>query len=80
MTAGQVLAGFAPQVGEVRAVTVEEEGRAVLEVVDTLPGYRVAEAGGGPVREVPPRGEARVRLVLELTAAGWRIADAERLT
>ncbi|MGY1840442.1 MULTISPECIES: protein kinase domain-containing protein [unclassified Modestobacter] len=80
MAAGQVLAGFAPQVGEVRAVTVEEEGRAVLEVVDTLPGYRVAEAGGGLVREVPPRGEARVRLVLELTAAGWRIADAERLT
>ncbi|MGY1855936.1 protein kinase domain-containing protein [Modestobacter sp. SYSU DS0290] len=77
--AGQVFTGFTPEVRSVESVTVEEE-RAVLEVVDTLPGYGVAEAGGAPVREVPPRGEARVRLVLELTGAGWRIADAERLT
>ncbi|MGY1844096.1 protein kinase domain-containing protein [Modestobacter sp. SYSU DS0875] len=76
--AGQVLTGFTPEVSEVREVTVED-GRAVLEVVDTLPGYRVTDAAGGLVREVPPRGGARVRLVVELTAVGWRIAGAERL-
>ncbi|MGY1748030.1 protein kinase domain-containing protein [Modestobacter sp. SYSU DS0511] len=76
--AGQALTGFTPEVREVREVTVED-GRAVLEVVDTLPGFRVTDAAGGLVREVPPRGEARVRLVVQVTAAGWRIADGERL-
>ncbi|MQA32450.1 serine/threonine-protein kinase [Modestobacter roseus] len=78
--AGRVLAGFEPRVSEVQAVTVEDDDRAVLEVLDTLPGYRVTDAAGGLVQEVPARGEARVRMVLQFTATGWRIAAAERLT
>jgi hypothetical protein len=36
----------------------------------------VTSAPTAPVTEVPGRGEAEVRLVLELTSDGWRISDA----
>jgi hypothetical protein len=55
----------------------EGEARAVLRLVDELPGYRVQPIDdGAESRRVPARGEAQVRIVLERTAAGWRIADA----
>jgi hypothetical protein len=75
--AGQTLAGFAPQVRRVESVDREGEARAVLRLVDELPGYRVQPTDdGAESRHVPARGEAQVRIVLERTAAGWRIADA----
>jgi hypothetical protein len=75
--AGQTLAGFAPQVRRVESVDREGEARAVLRLVDELPGYRVQPIDdGAESRRVPARGEAQVRIVLERTAAGWRIADA----
>ena len=63
-----------------RLVSVELDGehRAVLRLVDELPGHRVVAAAdpAAPVREVAGRGEAEVRIVLTQTAAGWRISDA----
>jgi hypothetical protein len=76
--AGQVLAGFAPQVRRLVSVDPDGEERAVLRLVDELPGHRVVAAADPAAsgREVAGRGEAEVRIVLTQTAAGWRISDA----
>jgi hypothetical protein len=76
---GQALDGFSPRVRRLLAVTPAGAARFVLLVVDELPGYRVVPAdapGAAPARQVPGRGEAEVRIVLEQTSAGWRISDA----
>ncbi|MBB3675721.1 hypothetical protein FHX36_001456 [Modestobacter versicolor] len=76
---GRVLAGFAPRVQEVVAVAPGADGRVELRVVDDLPGYRVvpaADPGAAAASEVAGRGAEQVRMVLEQTAAGWRISDA----
>jgi eukaryotic-like serine/threonine-protein kinase len=72
---GQTLTGFAPQVRRLESVTAEGSGRVVVRLVDELPRYRVESADGGG-QDVAGRGAARVRLVLQQTAAGWRISDA----
>jgi hypothetical protein len=72
---GQTLTGFAPQVRRLESVTVEGSGRVVVRLVDELPRYRV-ESGDGSGQDVAGRGPARVRLVVQQTAAGWRISDA----
>jgi hypothetical protein len=80
MDAGQTLTGFSPQVRRLESVARETETRVVLRLVDALPGYRVVpadEPGGAAVQDVPGRGEAEVRIVLEQTAAGWRISEAQ---
>ena len=77
--AGQVLAGFGPQVRQVVSVLPDDGGGVRVRLVDELPGYRVAAGGdpaASPVQEVAGRGEAEVELVLTPTTAGWRIADA----
>jgi hypothetical protein len=80
VAAGQTLEDFAPQVRRLLSVTPVGEDRVVLRLVDELPGYRVvpvAGPGAAPVQEVAGRGEAEVRIVVERTAAGWRISDAQ---
>jgi eukaryotic-like serine/threonine-protein kinase len=72
---GQTLTGFAPQVRRLESVTAGGSGRVVVRLVDELPRYRVESADGGG-QDVAGRGAARVRLVLQQTAAGWRISDA----
>lgn len=76
--AGQVLSGFAPAVLRVESVTATAQG-AELRLVDDLPGYRIAPVDRPDAATAEPvrgRGEAVVRIVLERTAAGWRISDA----
>ena len=80
--AGQVLQDFTPHVVEVLEVTLRDPARVELLLVDTVPEYRVATTGSagadmdGPATVLPARGEARVRMLLQLTDGGWRIADA----
>jgi hypothetical protein len=76
--AGQCLAGFAPEVRRLLSVTRDGIGHVVLQLVDEMPGYRVVPVGalGATGKDVAGRGEASVRIVLEGTAAGWRISDA----
>ncbi|MCZ2837255.1 serine/threonine-protein kinase [Modestobacter sp. VKM Ac-2985] len=77
--AGQRLDGFAPRLVRLVEVTAQGPTRVEVRLVDALPAYRVVRAGAAEpvvVAEVPARGEAPVRLVLERTADGWRIADA----
>jgi hypothetical protein len=79
LEAGRTLTGFSPQVRRLLSVTPAGAGRVVLLVVDELPGYQVVPAdapGAVPAHEVPGRGQAEVRIVLEQTSAGWRISDA----
>jgi hypothetical protein len=76
---GQTLDGFSPQVRRLLSVTPAGAARFVLRVVDELSGYRVVPAdapGAVPAHEVPGRGQAEVRIVLEQTSAGWRISEA----
>ncbi|WP_138734511.1 serine/threonine-protein kinase, partial [Modestobacter excelsi] len=75
---GQELRGFAPEVRRLVQVSAGADGRVEVRLVDELPGYRVEPTGDeGPVAaDVPARGAAEVRLVLQQTAAGWRISDA----
>jgi hypothetical protein len=76
---GHTLDGFSPQVRRLLSVTPAGAARFVLRVVDELSGYRVVPAdapGAVPTHEVPGRGQAEVRIVLEQTSAGWRISDA----
>jgi hypothetical protein len=78
--AGQVLAGFSPQVLRLVSVSADGPGRVVLQVIDELPDYRVVPAGepsAASVQEVAGRGAAQARIVLEQTAGGWRISDAQ---
>ncbi|MCZ2824738.1 MULTISPECIES: serine/threonine-protein kinase [unclassified Modestobacter] len=77
--AGQRLDGFAPRLVRLVEVTAQGPTRVEVQLVDALPAYRVVRAGAAEpsvVAEVPARGEAPVRLVLERAADGWRIADA----
>ena len=77
-SAGRTVAGFAPDVRRVTSVT-GDDGQVVVELVDEVPAYRVVTAGGGPpVQEVAGRGAAPVRMTLQWTSEGWRIADAAR--
>jgi hypothetical protein len=80
VAAGQTVEGFAPQVRRLLSVTPDGEDRVVLRLIDELPGYRVvpvAGAGAASAQEVAGRGEAEVRIVVERTAVGWRISDAQ---
>jgi hypothetical protein len=78
---GEMLRGFTPTVVEVtRASTAGE--RTELLLTDRWTRYDVVPAGRGtavPLRTGPARLPTSVRMVLLRTAAGWRIADAERL-
>jgi eukaryotic-like serine/threonine-protein kinase len=79
--AGEVLRGFAPTVVAVTAVG-EGDGRVEMDLVDRWAGYDVVPAGepdGPAVRSEPARPETNVRMVLVLTADGWRIESAQRL-
>ncbi len=81
--AGEAIRGFAPEV--VGAAVLDgsgDDGRVTLRVVDRWPAYevvRAADPGGPALRPVQPRGEAEVRMTLQVTAGGWRIASAERV-
>ncbi|MCW2574545.1 MAG: Serine/threonine protein kinase [Modestobacter sp.] len=80
VAAGQTLEGFEPQVRRLLSVTPDGEDRVVLRLIDELPGYRVvpvAGPGAASAQEVAGRGEAEVRIVVERTAVGWRISDAQ---
>ena len=81
--AGESLRGFAPEVVSAAVLDgVGEQRRVTLRVVDRWPAYEVVRAAdpGGPVlRPVEGRGEAEVRMTLEATVGGWRIASAERV-
>ncbi|TFV92087.1 serine/threonine protein kinase [Blastococcus sp. CT_GayMR20] len=77
---GELLLGFAPTVVAVTGVTVSGDV-AELDLVDRWPAYEVVAAGGpdgAPLRTVPGRPDAGVRMVLARTADGWRIESAER--
>jgi hypothetical protein len=78
---GEMLRGFMPAVVEVtRASTAGE--RTELLLTDRWPRYDVVPASRGtamPLRTGAARPPTSVRMVLLRTAAGWRIADAERL-
>jgi hypothetical protein len=81
--AGEVLAGFSPQVRRVLSVIPDGADRFVVQLIDELPGYRVVPAGTVPAttgQQLPGRGEAQVRIALQRTPAGWRISDAELVT
>ena len=80
--AGQTVVGFDPRVLRVTAVTVAGDGVLVV-LLDDVPGHRVVATtspAGSPAAglEVAGRGPAAVRMTLERTADGWRIADAAR--
>jgi hypothetical protein len=78
--AGELLRGFAPAVVAVTGVTVSGDV-AELDLVDRWPAYEVVAAGdpdGPPLRTVPGRPDAGVRMVLARTSDGWRIESAER--
>jgi hypothetical protein len=86
--AGRTVAGFAPTVRTVTAVSGDGSS-VVVDLVDEVPGYRVltASADGEEARgqhvtgqEVTGRGPAEVRMMLRHTEAGWRIADASRVS
>jgi hypothetical protein len=77
--AGQALSGYAPRVQRLLEVTPDGADRVVLRLVDELPDYRVVPLetpDAAPAQQVPGRGAAEVRLVLQRTAGGWRISDA----
>jgi eukaryotic-like serine/threonine-protein kinase len=79
--AGEALRGFDPEVLEVTGAE-ERGGRAQVEIVDRVAAYEVVRADdpdGPALRTVEGRAEARVRLVLVRTDAGWRIESGERL-
>jgi eukaryotic-like serine/threonine-protein kinase len=79
---GEMLRGFTPTVVEVTRATATG-GRAELLLRDRWPRYDVVpagQAGAPPLRTGPARPSTNVRMVLQSTAAGWRIAEAERLT
>jgi hypothetical protein len=66
----------------VAALTTSGAGPVTLRVVDRWPEYevvRAADPGGPALRRVGGRGEAEVRMTVEATAEGWRIASAERV-
>ncbi|SNS44778.1 Serine/threonine protein kinase [Geodermatophilus pulveris] len=81
--AGEAVRGFAPQVVDASVLEEAPGGRrVVLRVVDRWPDYAVvpaADRAGPAPRPVAGRGEAEVLMTLEATAAGWRIASAERV-
>ncbi|WP_141242941.1 serine/threonine-protein kinase [Geodermatophilus obscurus] len=81
--AGEALRGFAPEVVSATLVGgTPGAGPVTLRVVDRWPDYevvRVADPGGPALRTVGGRGEVEVRMTIEVTAEGWRIASAERV-
>ena len=81
--AGEALRGFAPEVVSATLVGgTPGAGPVTLRVVDRWPDYEVvaaADPGGPALRTVGGRGEAEVRMTIEATTEGWRIASAERV-
>jgi hypothetical protein len=81
--AGEALRGFAPEVvSATLAGGTPGAGPVTLRVVDRWPDYevvRAADPGGPALRTVGGRGEVEVRMTIEVTAEGWRIASAERV-
>jgi hypothetical protein len=79
--AGEMLRGFDPTVVQVtRASTAGD--RTELRLVDRWARYDVVPAGQAsamPLRTGPARPATDVRMVLQRTASGWRIAEVERL-
>jgi hypothetical protein len=78
--AGQSVLGFDPRVLRVTAVTGGSD-RVVVHLVDEVPGHRLVVAGrpgGARAQEVAGRGPVDVRMTLQRTADGWRIAEAIR--
>lgn len=66
--------GFAPTVRSVRLVS-DEGSRARLEVVDTLPAYRLVDGSGAVRATAPARGETIWEITLARSpdpAAAWR--------
>jgi hypothetical protein len=79
---GEMLRGFTPTVVAVTRASTSGD-RKELQLVDRWARYDVVPAGRSkamPLRTAPARPAANVRMVLLRTAAGWRIADVERLT
>ncbi|MCZ2857158.1 serine/threonine-protein kinase [Blastococcus sp. VKM Ac-2987] len=80
--AGEALHGFAPALVEL-GVGESSSDRAELRLTDRWPDYRVVPAddpAGAPLRTVPGRPDAEVRMVLVRTPDGWRIEQAERVS
>jgi hypothetical protein len=78
--AGELLAGFAPRVGELVAVAASAD-RVRLEVRDGWADYAVVSASdpaGPPLRSVAGRPQAPVELELVRQPDGWRITTASR--
>ena len=57
-----------------------DRDRAMLRVVDFLPGYDLVNPAGQVVRRYQGRGPVAWHLTLVRTAAGWRIYDVTRAT
>jgi hypothetical protein len=80
--AGEMLRGFTPTVVAVTRATLTGD-RAELLLSDRWTRYDVVPAGQDramPLRTGAARPPTSVRMVLRRTAAGWRIAEAERLS
>jgi hypothetical protein len=76
-----MLRGFAPTVVRVTHSSTGAD-RAEVRLVDRWARYDVVPVGQGaamPLRTGPARPPANVRMLLVRTAAGWRIADVQRL-
>jgi hypothetical protein len=65
-------------VDAVQPIAVRRE-RAVLRVVDSLPGYSLVDSAGRALRSYAGRGPAVWRLSLVHTARGWRIYDVAQV-
>ena len=80
--AGEMLRGFAPTVEGVTHATTSGD-RAELLLTDRWAPYDIVPAradSASTLRSGSGRPSTSVRLTLQRTAAGWRIADAERLS
>lgn len=80
VAAGQLLRGFAPQVVDVHAFSMNGD-QASLEVTDTFADYQIVPASdstAAPLGAHPGRGPAAVTMTMLLTDKGWRIHTARR--
>lgn len=79
-SAGEALRGFAPEVVEVRVLSVGDD-RAELDLVDRWPDYEVVasdDPAGPALRTESGRAESAVFVALVRATEGWRIASATR--
>jgi hypothetical protein len=71
--AGHVLAGFSTSLTRIEATPDSSPARAVVAITAVSSGYRVLDAHGKLVEEVPPAAAQQLRLVLVPVDGRWRI-------